>query len=46
MPDQPLRTDADRAPGSIKEAIGRITGGPEAIREGAGRVNRGRTRHP
>jgi uncharacterized protein YjbJ (UPF0337 family) len=35
MPDQPAKFDADRTRGSIKEAIGKITGDRKAIREGA-----------
>lgn len=35
MPDQPPKSDADRTRGSIKEAIGKITGDRKAIREGA-----------
>jgi uncharacterized protein YjbJ (UPF0337 family) len=35
MPDQPAKSDADRTLGSIKEAIGKITGDRKAIREGA-----------
>ncbi|RZL84337.1 MAG: CsbD family protein [Sphingomonas sp.] len=35
MPDQPVKSDADRTRGSIKEAIGKITGDRKAIREGA-----------
>lgn len=35
MPDHPDKTDADRTRGSIKEAIGKITGDRKAIREGA-----------
>lgn len=35
MSDQPTKPDAGRARGSIKEAIGKITGDRDAIREGA-----------
>jgi uncharacterized protein YjbJ (UPF0337 family) len=35
MPDQPPKTDADHTRGSIKEAIGKITGDKKAIREGS-----------
>lgn len=35
MSEQPPRSDADRSRGSIKEAIGKITGDRQAIREGA-----------
>jgi uncharacterized protein YjbJ (UPF0337 family) len=35
MSDQPTEPDVARARGSIKEAIGKITGDRDAIREGA-----------
>lgn len=35
MSDQPTKPDAERARGSIKEAIGKITGDRDAIRKGA-----------
>lgn len=35
MSDQATKPNAERACGSIKEAIGKITGDRDAIREGA-----------
>ena len=35
MSDQPIKPDAEHARGSIKEAIGKITGDRDVMREGA-----------